>query len=56
MKAEIKIETGRDCKGGAYSVKHKGMPGLLWAEIVKVADEYSKFEKGKKGTRFDTWL
>jgi hypothetical protein len=32
------------------------MPGLLWGELQIVLQEYQDFERGIKGTRFDTWL
>jgi len=32
------------------------VPGLLWGELVNALSDYSKFEKGKTGTRFDRWL
>ena len=56
MKTTIKLATGKDLGCGAYRLRHTGIPGLLWAELVKLMDEYSRFEKGKRGTRFDTWL
>jgi hypothetical protein len=32
------------------------MPGLLYAELVELADEWADFERGESGTRFDRWL
>ena len=40
----------------SYLEMEKSLPGLLYGEIVTVLDEFRKFEQGKKGTRFDTWL
>ena len=34
----------------------KPLNGLLWAELVALVDDYHKFERGIKGTRFDPWL
>ena len=59
MKSTIKVATGKDLNCGSYSLSFKckgGMPGLFWAELVKLLSEYDKFERGKKGTRFDRWL
>jgi hypothetical protein len=39
-------------------VRLKGRPlnGLVYAEILGLLSDYDKFERGIKGTRFDTWL
>ena len=51
-KTRITIATEPNC----YLKMNSAMPGLLWCEIITVLEEYKKFEQGKKGTRFDTWL
>lgn len=51
-KTRITIATEPNC----YCKIGRPLPALLWAEIVQVLSEYQKFEMGKKGTRFDTWL
>ena len=56
MKSTIKVATGKDLGCGSTRIKHSGMPGLFYAELVKLLSEYDRFEKGKRGTRFDTWL
>jgi len=40
----------------SYIRFNRAIPGLLWAELVTVLDEYKKFENNIKGTRFDPWL
>jgi len=38
---------------GTYCKFNKSLPGLFWAELIKLLDEWRKFERGNKGTRFD---
>lgn len=56
---QCKITVGAN--GNCYSTYLKihskcGLPGLLYAEIIDALSDYDKFERGIKGTRFDTWL
>ena len=44
------------CTGRGYVRPTKDVPGLLWAELVSLMDEWGRFKKGIKGTRFDRWL
>ena len=43
-------------EAGTYCKVHGSMPALLWADILHALNDYQKFEQGKKGTRYDTWL
>ena len=56
MKATITVATSKDLNCGSTRIKHSGMPGLFFAELVRLLAEYDRFEKGKVGTRFDCWL
>lgn len=42
--------------GRGYVKLKKDVPGLLWAELCELMDEWGKFKMGQSGTRFDRWL
>ena len=39
-----------------YCKFHRPLPGLFWAELVEMLNEWKQFELGRKGTRWDKWL
>lgn len=36
-----------------FAIKRGSMPGLLWAEMLDVLHDWSKFEQGKPDNRFE---
>lgn len=41
---------------GTYLRHRRPLPGLFWSELIQLLEDWHKFERGRKGTRFDPWL
>lgn len=54
---KVKLTVATNLAGSSTHLElHRSMPGLLWSEFTDVLNDYAKFERGEKGTRFDNWL